>query len=241
MNLSKLFRNYLIFILVITGMSTLTYSETFNSFSSQFLSVLHISKNIPTDVSSKKLNTAAFEPIAVNNPASTFKSQKENSGILNFEITSDPENSFAEPGDREVEIMRLVFKSKNEAVSVNGMKLKIEGVSGDALKKVYLAENDNFVTFGQTFDEYIVFRYVNYEVKAGDKLELSIVADLSEDLKTNDRIRLDIESADDISITVGGKPYQLSGYYPIRGKYLTIAKPRFWNKTLWKLPQVQTQ
>ncbi len=51
---------------------------------------------------------------------------------------------------------------------------------------------------------------------------------LSSDIKTGERLIMDIENPEDIALLVGGEPYVIDSYYPIHGKYLSISRQRAW-------------
>ena len=57
---------------------------------------------------------------------------------------------------------------------------------------------------------------------------LTLYVNLSLKLHTGQRIRMDIEKPEDLVLLVGKKLYEVSGYYPIKGEYISIARPRPW-------------
>jgi hypothetical protein len=63
-------------------------------------------------------------------------------------------------------------------------------------------------------------------MQPGEKYIVSLRVDLSENLKTGQRLRFDIAAPEDIKLLLDGKKYELSKYYPFKGEYLTIARQR---------------
>ena len=64
------------------------------------------------------------------------------------------------------------------------------------------------------------------KISESETAEISLVVDLSEELKTGKRVRMDIEKPDDLEIFVGDERYEMNAYYPLRGEYLSIGRPR---------------
>ncbi len=227
MNLKKILKIYLIFILTITGMSILGNNLTIKKYYNPYLlSVIHLFE----DKSELDVKPSDNENISV--PIS----QKLNSNDISFEVTNEPEKAYASPGDSGIEIMKLNFKTKDKGMKLKSLKLKVVGVEREKIVRLFLTSGDKFVVLGRPSDDYFKFDYINYEIAAASEDSLSVRIDLSENLQTHDRIRLDIENPEDIELIVDGNPYKIAGYYPIEGKYLSVALRRPWIKYVWAAP-----
>lgn len=236
MNLKKILKIYLIFILTITGMSILGNDLTIKKYyNPYFLSVIHLfDDKSDLDVKPSDFDWSVFIPKNAN--ISVSAPQKPISNDISFEITNEPEKAYASPGDIGIEIMKLNFKTKDKGMKLKSLKLKVVGAEREKIVRLFLTSGDKFVALGRPSDNYFKFDYINYEIAAASEGSLSVRIDLSENLQTHDRIRLDIENPEDIELTIDEKPYKIIGYYPIEGKYLSIALRRPWIKYVWVAP-----
>lgn len=147
---------------------------------------------------------------------------------FSLSIESNPENAYATAGMENAEIMKFVLKAGAEDVTFESLRVKIEGVHTLAVESAILTHNLKRISKGKRSNEYFDFRGFNFQVASGQSSEISLMLTLSEGLNSGDRIRVDIESPDDVQLEVGGEPYVLNDYYPIRGKYLSIVNHRKW-------------
>ena len=123
---------------------------------------------------------------------------------VNLEILEG--SGYAKPGEKGVKMMRLSFDS-GEEVTLQKLKFKI---SGSGISAGYLYDGEQQISTGRLQNEQINFSGWSMPTK-----DLWLVLDLEETVMPGERIRLDIESAEDISPKV-------AGYYPIKGKYLSV-------------------
>ncbi|MEK7547368.1 MAG: hypothetical protein AAB540_00585, partial [Patescibacteria group bacterium] len=157
---------------------------------------------------------------------SSFYSQNNNPAVLNFDIVNDPGKSFAKPGANGVNIMSFIFKPQDQDFNLKNLTLKIAGTSSDSIESAHLTSNEEVISIGDESGGYLHFRNMDYRLNAGDEGILNVVLYLNENSWVGDRLRLDIETPNDIEIEVGGSPYKINGYYPIKGKYLSIVQVR---------------
>lgn len=220
MHIVKILRAYLVFILTITAASLLTYSDTAKLY---LASVLHSSKENIGEVKSNfpmYIVGSVFQKNEKN-----FVMEKEFAGVVNFFISQNKENSYAAPGAKNAPIMELNFKSGKDTLELKNLRLKVAGVEAEKIEGIYLSFNDKNLK-GRKNDSYFVFENINYKLTGGMGGIISVSADLSAELKTGQRLRLDIEKPEDIGLEAAGKSYRINGFYPIKGEYLTISKPR---------------
>lgn len=232
MPIIKILRVYLIFILTITGVSILGYNPSVKSY---LASVIHTGyedqnlKNSP-DVGPTKNQASAN---ILNEKVRKIRQYRD--GVISLDVESDIEKSFAEPGSENVEIMKLILNSREKIVQFDSLKLKLIGADAEKINKLYITKEDGDIVTGKRNGNYFEFN-LNSKIEKNSQSLLVVSADLSEDLQTNNRLRLSIESPEDIEFIVDGKKHNLLDEYPIRGPYLSIAKNRSWGKT-WIAPK----
>ncbi len=101
-------------------------------------------------------------------------------------------------------------------------KFKIHAEEKSYIEKVYVYNEDVLISEALNKDGYFELNFLNYELDAENSSILTIRVDLSNQLTANDRIRLDIESAEDIDLKVAKKKYIINNYYPVKGEYLSV-------------------
>lgn len=235
MNISKIFKFYLILTLSLGTVAGLSYSDTVKSYYSTYSATVFNAFDDNDDFFKKKPYAAAYtlEEFVVPSP-NNFLRGNRNGRVINFLITQDAEKRFVKPGTKAAEIMQFVFKTGKENLEFDKVNLKIVGVESHNIKKAYIFEGEKLLGKVSPSGEYLKFDDIDYELKPNSTGTLAVRLDVSDNLMTHDRIRLDIENAEDLSLTVGGENYTLNEYYPITGEYLSIAKPRVWGPTWGK-------
>lgn len=234
MNISKIFKFYLILTLSLGTIAGLSYSDTVKSYYSTYSATVFnafddFDENATDDFFKKKPYAAAYtlEEFVAPSP-NNFLRGNRNGRVVNFSITQDPEKRLVKPGTEGAEIMQFVFKTGKENLEFDRVNLKIVGVETHNIKRAYLFEGEKLLGKVSPSGEYLKFDNIDYQLKSNSTGVLAVRLDVSDKLMTHDRIRLDIENAEDLSLTVGGENYTLNEYYPIRGEYLSIVRPRVW-------------
>jgi hypothetical protein len=230
MNIKKILNFYLVLILTLTMGSALSYSDSVKYYASVFSSgvwgILGDIENSGGYKNVSPLNTSVTYADLSTRNGSNFYSQNNNSAVLNFDIVNNPEKSFAKPGANGVNIMSFIFKPQDQDFRLKNLTLKIAGASPDSIKSAQLTSDETVLSTGDEVDEYLHFKNIDYRLTAGTEGVLNVVLYLNENSKVGDRLRLDIETPDDIEIEVSESPYKINGYYPIKGKYLSIVQSR---------------
>lgn len=234
MNISKIFKFYLILTLSLGAIAGLSYSDTVKSYYSTYSATVFnvfddFDESTTDDFFEKKPYAAAYTLEEFVKPSpNNFLRDNRNGRVVNFSITQNAKERLVEPGTKAAEIMQFVLKTGKENLEFDRVNLKIVGVEPHNIKKAYLFDGEKLLSKVKPSDEYLEFKNIDYELNPNSTGILVVRLDVSTNLMTHDRIRLDIETAEDLSITVGGEDYVLNEYYPIRGEYLSIAKPRVW-------------
>ncbi|MFH1533527.1 MAG: hypothetical protein ABID64_01190 [Nitrospirota bacterium] len=216
MNIAKIIRVYFIFTMVVSSIAVLSYNDSFENY---ILSVLHVSDG--------SVNASMITPlVGYKADVKDFSSKNESSSLLNFKIVNDPYNGFVAPGTEGAELMGLYFKAGSETVILKDLKLKLEGVDPEYIEKAYITDGENVLKVGNAYGEYFSFKNINQIIEPNKSRTLYLLVNLSEEVHTGERFRMDIESPDDIVIVAGTEPFSIDEYYPIKGKYLSVATAR---------------
>ncbi len=217
--------------------------------STSVASVMHVVENytgpIEFDYRSKKgsstgvpVNTSMFASVVnlenIENTKRTVISKKKNVESIEFEIEAGPYNSFATPGSKDERYMTLVLGTKESAAKFSSLKLKISGVDTEVVEAGRLIYEGEVLAEGVVGDGYISFKHLGVEIPEESEASVIVSVDLSSEVTTGNRLRLDIENPDDLAIRVAGEDFEMSGNYPIKGVYLSIVRPRPWSKSPWQ-------
>lgn len=223
MNIAKVIKAYFLFVMAISSMALLSYNDNVGNYISSVLHVDNLSE------SGKGFYKNLMSGISYDNDGrKSFLSHNENPSLINFSILNNPEKAFAAPGEKNVEMMSFVFKTFENDLIFEDLRLKIIGVDPEYIEKAMLLDEKEILQTAKKDGEYFVFEGIDYAIESFQKKSLLFYIDLSPDIKTGERIRMDIENPDDINIIVGDEPYLIDAYYPLQGKYLSIAKQRAW-------------
>lgn len=223
MNIAKVIKVYFIFVMAISSMALLSYNDNVGNYISSVLHADNISE------SGKGFYKDLMAGISYDDGGrKIFLSHNENPSLINFSILNNPGKAFASPGDKNVDMMSFVFKTFENDLVFENLRLKIMGVDPEYIEKAMLLDEKEILQIGKKDGEYFVFEGIDYAIESFQKKSLLLYIDLSPDIKTGERLRMDIENPDDINIIVGDKPYSIDAYYPLQGKYLSIAKQRAW-------------
>lgn len=216
MNIAKIIRVYFIFTMVVASIAVLSYNDSFENY---ILSVVHAGGD--------SVNVGVITPLMnFDSGMKEFSSRNESSSLLNFKFVNDPYNGFVAPGTEGAELMGLYFKTGSEIVVVKDLKLKLEGIDPEYIKKAYITDGRDVLKVGNVDGEYYSFNNINEIIDPNQSRTLYLLVDLSEDIHTGERFRMDIESPDDIVLFAGIEPFSIDKYYPIKGKYLSVAVVR---------------
>ena len=216
MNIAKVIKVYFIFVMVISSIALLSYNDNFGNY---ILSVLHVGESS----ANASLYTSV---IAYDYEGGVFSSTNESSSLLNFSIINDPEKAFSAPGSENVEMMGFLFKTGDDVSLLKDLRLKVVGVDPKYIEKAVLFDGKKIVKVGAKDEEYFSFKQINQKIDPNAYKILYLHVSLSSELHTGQRFRMDIESPDDIIILTGSQQFIVDDYYPIEGKYLSIAVPR---------------
>jgi uncharacterized Zn ribbon protein len=201
------------FTMVVASIAVLSYNDGFENY---VLSVLHATES--------SLNASMITPLSnFDSGLKEFSSKNESSSLLNFKIVKDQYGGFAAPGAEGAEMMGLHLKAGSEVVVLKDLKLKLEGVSSNVIEKAYLSDGNKVLKVGNVSGDYYSFNNINEVIDPMKTKTLYLMVDLVDDVHTGERFRMDIESPDDIVLFTGADPFSIDEYYPIQGKYLSVA------------------
>ncbi len=222
MNVKKILKFYLIFSLTITGVASLSYTDTFKGYFSNSMYSSGADKYLQTNSLASTLHSINFAKTNRD-----YVSERSSKSTFGFEIINDPTKAFVKPGGKDVEIMQYKFKTTTETLEIKSVKLKIAGMYPEKIESVsVLDEKHNKVGNGNIVDGYLYFKNLSYKLEKNSEGILQFVVNISESSTTGERLRFDLEKPEDLEIYLDGKGVKLNSYYPIKGKYLSVAKPR---------------
>lgn len=214
MNINKILKFYLVLTLSIGSMALLGYSPNSKHPLKEFTESSFYNQKLFTSV------------LPIENSRNVLSSVNTGDYTVNFTLSSDPEKRFANPGEKNIEIMKISFKSPDGDIVLKSLNFKISALDQSKVRNVYLFEGETKIASASIGDGYAKFSNISYETVANKEAVLSVRMDLSKKTQVGDRVRLDIEKSEDVEIIVDDKTYDLRKYYPIQGHYLSVAKIR---------------
>lgn len=200
--------------MLVSSISVLSYSEGFENY---VLSVLHSGNSSMSESFVSSLSTFDFE-------GKIYSSENSSSSLLNFTIVNKVEESFVQPGAKDVEIMGLMIKSGDEPVVVKQLRLQIVGIDPEYIENAYIMDGKKKIRVGVKDSEYFSFSRIDKLIKADHTKILRLYVDLSDELHSGQRFRMDIEEPKDIVIYSGKDLFNIDEFYPIQGKYLSVVQ-----------------
>lgn len=238
MNIKKILKFYLVLTLSITAMSLLSYSDLIRSNASHYYAnTLNALDSFFDDSEYKYLEEKAIiynRADVSKTPKKDFKKTPEG---FTFSIGNTPEKAYALAGSRMAEIMDLDFKTMEKTLKIKSIKFTIEGVSQEDIEEAYLFSEDEIVSTAKKGNNKLFFDGMNHEIEPNGSEVLTVKLNLSHNLKTGNRVRLDIMEPGDLAIELDDDPIQPSKNYPINGRYLSITSPRLkQNPVVWEVP-----
>ena len=208
-------------MMTIVSIASFSYNDSVKTF---FVSVFHVEARADSDGLSSLYQANSFNSFEIGDVTTT----KVDPGLVSFKISNNADTALVESGTKNAEIMQFEFKSPEEVFELKSLDLKIYGVDSFAVERATLVVADEVIAFGKRSDDYFKFNSIDYKIPPGNRGIVSVKVDLTDELKISDRFRLDIEKPEDIEIQLDGEDFIIDEHYPIKGEYLSIAKPRPW-------------
>lgn len=230
MNIERIIKIYFLAVMVMISVAALSYnSGVKNLMASVFFVDATASETAALgDFGNSRLPKITYNPkFMANNVLQSFEFPLKNDveSSLVMEIINDEKLAYASPGARDAHLMDLVMKAAGGDMGLKSLNFKIEGIESFLIEKVVLRYGE--VIYEAEIDNgYAKFPNLDLQFSDAEKQVLQIFVDLSPELKSSDRLRLNIENEVDLGIFAGGERYQPSQSYPVKGKYLTIANKR---------------
>lgn len=223
MSIRKVIKFYFVFVMSIVSMAALSYNTDLREYVVSVLDFDLSTEGLAKTATNLSKELVTFEDSEIED---FFYSETNNLERINFSIENNPENAYAAPGNMDVEIMQYQIETYEKELFIKDLKLKVVGVAPENILGVRLLVKGEEISQGQAVEEYFEFKNVNFRLGENDNVNISLVIDISGEVMTGQRIRFDIEKPEDLAIIVGKDSYTITDYYPIRGKYLSIVRPR---------------
>ncbi|MFC1616180.1 hypothetical protein ACFL21_03495 [Patescibacteria group bacterium] len=212
----RLIRGYFVFMIM--------------AFMVVFISQSQTVKSIYADVFETFSSEEFVEPnfivkqAALKKSEKTFESLSEDSYVINLYFENDIGLAYAIPGEKGKEVMRMIIKTDEHNLKLDYIKFRIHGMESGYLDSLHFVENEEVIKAANFEKGYAIFDDLNIELEPNTRRIISISADLSEQVSSGKRLRLDVENEEDIEIYVDDILYSVRDYYPIYGKYLSIVR-----------------
>jgi|GEM_PF-3430716 len=147
---------------------------------------------------------------------------------IDFELSKNKDVLSVVPGSTNVNMMEMSFRTNDDAMLINGLKLKVSGVLSGDIDKAVLKSGEKVLSEGKIENGYISFGNIGYGTDKNSEGVISVFIDIGRDLKAGERIRLDIQDPKDIYMMVGGRNFDLKTSFPVKGKSLSVVSVRGW-------------
>ncbi len=229
MNIAKVIRNYFLFLVLVVSAAGLSYNNNVNDY---YVSVMHSVTDLVEELSDGMLSESGLlsvssgltDNLSFVDLGKNLFLDNPNENILNFKMTKD--GYFVSPGSQNISMMTLLFKTGDEPMELKSVKLKVHGTEPSNIGKVMLYDGDDLLSLAERDGEYFSFSDLDFSMNNNSERGISLKADFGGELHTGERIRFDIEEADDLKLEVGGNSYIINQFYPIEGEYISIVRPR---------------
>lgn len=230
MNIEKVIKMYFLVVMVMVSVAALSYNSSVKDLMTSVFLVNASASDLSaaSNFGNSRLPKITYNPaFMANNVLQSFefplKGNVENALIL--EITHDAKQAYSMSGAKDVHLMDIEVRALSGEMMLQNLNLKIEGVEGSMVSKVSLRNGESIFEADRDGD-YAKFDNMNLQIAPEKTVTFQIFVDLSPELKSSDRLRLNIEKESDLGIFAGNEKYFPNQTYPIKGKYLTIANKR---------------
>lgn len=217
MHTPKVVKLYFTFVMTIVAISALSSFPASNEYMKVALAFFDFEVDEPRD---DAFDFHKYLQASANSLSVTY----DNPFDIHFDFVDEASNSYARPGEDAKEMMKIVISSSEAPVVLDSLKLKLTSVEAKKINSAKLISGEKVLSNASVNGEYFNFSGIGYKLAAGDEGSISLVLSLGEDLRPHDVLRFDLETEEDIGIKVGGMPYVIKGYYPIKGASLFIVK-----------------
>jgi hypothetical protein len=147
---------------------------------------------------------------------------------IDVEISRDKDVLSTTPGATDVKIMKIFFKTHEDEMALNGLKLKVSGTISENIEKAVLKNGEEILAEGRAEEGFISFENVGYKLDKNSEGFVYVFINASKNLRAGERIRLSIEDPGDAYVMVGGELFDLKNSFPLKGKPLSVVSMRGW-------------
>lgn len=214
----KIVKLYFSFVMTIVAASALSYFPVANETMKAAL--------VFFDVEMEEVNNSGVFDFSQHVQASVHNLDvvSENPFELFFDFEHEPSMAYARRGEEDKEVMQIVFESSDAPVTLSNLKLKVSSVDIDKIDSAKLIAGEKVLSTGVKSNDYFNFANIDLKLEEGEEGRVSLVVNLSTDLRPHDIVRFDLEKNQDLGLKLGGLPYKVKGYYPLKGEPLFIVK-----------------
>jgi len=136
--------------------------------------------------------------------------------VYNSDVLEGFFNTFTEylfPG-KEAVVAKFHIQAKKVDCDFDYLKIKMSGDNSLAFENIYLTDS---VVSKSCFrnGEYFEFKNLSSKILQGQKKEISVVAKVSQFIKTGKIVKLSIENSSDVKVLCANEQYDVASVYPV--------------------------
>lgn len=176
MHISKILKGYFVFVMMIAVGAVVNSSDLATGY---LASVLN----------SGDVKVALKAGEEVNSEAAAAKKTAK------LELSNKAENAYAEPGMKGVTLMDLKIGGTTDHLKLDYLKLRLAGVEADKVEKIYLFEGEKLLGETDGGEENLEIKGLTIEVAVGEEKSYQVKVDLSPELNSGERLRIDLEKS----------------------------------------------
>lgn len=229
MNTRKIIKGYFFFLMFLLSAGSLSYNPSVGSYyANVFDSIDTVGENI---INLTKLKITSAEDFQsgikltyYTDSSKEFSGINRNQSLITFEIDSNNSDHFAKSGQSDVKVMDFIVKSQSTDLSLKYLKLKLSGVSDESILSAKLSYDGEIISESFVSEGYAEFKLEDFKFFEENFSRITLIVDLNDSLKINDRFKFDIEKSEDLKFIINKELTSIGSYFPIIGKYISIVK-----------------
>lgn len=199
MNIRKVIKFYALFLAISISTAIGSQSPEISNSAASVLNAFDRVEKVVTGEAKENNEGAVIEKVAYN------------SDVLEGFFNTFTEYLF--PG-KEAVVAKFYIQAKKVDCDLDYLKIKMSGDNSLAFENIYLT--DSVVSqAGFRNGEYFEFKNLDSKILQGQKKEISIMAEVSQFIKTGKIVKLSIENSNDVKVSCANEQYDVANVYPV--------------------------
>ncbi len=227
MNMERVIKGYFYFLLIVMSMVSLGYNENVGKY---YASIFESFENISNEIIEIKdisiVNSMDLQAIVPLNFSysgdKAFYVGGQEQKDISFEIQNDGVDYFAQSGQDAALAISYLIKTYDKSINLEKLKLSVNGVNINDVRSINISLLGDVIAIGSKVKNAFVFDNLNINFDPKSNTRIDVFVDLGEELRANDRLRLDILNPEDLVFSSKSGKFNISRYYPIKGSYLSV-------------------